>query len=37
MSIAKNLSSFCKKITVLSYVGEKEGAIKFYKKNLQKI
>ena len=24
MSIAKNLSSFCKKITVLSYVGEKK-------------
>ncbi len=36
MSIAKNLSSFCKKITVLSYVGEKNEQLNFIKKNLQK-
>jgi len=36
MSIAKNLSSFCKKVTVLSYIGEKSEQIKFIKKNLAK-
>ena len=36
MSIAKNLSSFCKKITVLSYVGEKKEQLNFIKKNFQK-
>ena len=37
MSIAKNLSSFCKKITVLSYVGEKKEQLNFIKKIFKKI
>ena len=36
LSIAKNLSNFCKKVTVLSYIGEKKEQLNFLKKNLNK-
>jgi len=36
LAIAKNLSSFCRKITVLSYLGEKKEEEKFLTKNLDK-
>ncbi len=36
LSIAKNLSNFCKKVTVLSYVGEKKEQLKFLKTKLEK-
>lgn len=36
LSIAKNLSSFCKKISLLSYLGEKKEHESFITKNLEK-
>tara|TARA_B100000700_G_scaffold329607_1_gene451953 strand:+ start:1392 stop:2921 length:1530 start_codon:yes stop_codon:yes gene_type:complete len=36
LSIAKNLSNFCKKVTVLSYVGEKKEQLKFLTNKLEK-
>ncbi len=36
LSIAKNLSNFCKKVTVLSYIGKKKEQLNFLKKNLEK-
>ena len=35
-AIARNLSSFCDKITLLTNIGEKQEEKKFIKKNLQK-
>lgn len=36
MSIANNLSSFCQKVTILSYIGEKKEQLGFIKKNVNK-
>lgn len=36
LSIARNLSNFCKKVTVLSYIGEKKEQLNFLKTNLKK-
>ena len=36
LAIANHLSDFCKKIDVLSYVGDKDDDGKFFKKNLKK-
>ena len=36
LAIAKNISSFCKKVSVLTYLGSEKSEIKFMKKNLPK-
>ncbi len=36
LAIANNLSSFCKKISVISYIGEKKEELGFIKKNIRK-
>ena len=36
LAIARNLSSFCRKVTILSYIGNKKNELKFVKNNLPK-
>lgn len=36
LAIAKNISSYCKKVSVLTYLGSERSEIKFMKKNLPK-
>ena len=36
LAIAKNISSFCKKVSVLTYLGSEKSEIKFMKKFTQK-